>query len=323
MFLHSPGELLTKELLLDRLWPSINVTEANLSQTVYLARKALGDFGEPINSDKERLIVFVLYPGLTPLDLIGPLQVFVRPRGQKTLLYLHGLGSSKRDVLPVIHEDLFAEYSLVALDFPGCGESPYYAHTALTISNLAELTDQFISRLGLTSVTVIGHSMGGLTGLFLTERCKAVKQFINIEGNLAAEDCFLTREVVQYNFGEFVAKDFLGNLKRRLARSSHPGVRIYSAYFQKEVVERAFFDYSYSLVNYSDNFALIDLFTTLTIPVMFVHGSANAHLSYIPTLKQKGVRTAEIADSHHWPLYDNPRGLYQAVGEFLTDSDRQ
>jgi DNA-binding winged helix-turn-helix (wHTH) protein/TolB-like protein/Tfp pilus assembly protein PilF len=41
------GEVLSKEQLLDQLWPSTNVTEANLTQTIYLLRKALGEASGP------------------------------------------------------------------------------------------------------------------------------------------------------------------------------------------------------------------------------------------------------------------------------------
>jgi DNA-binding winged helix-turn-helix (wHTH) protein/TolB-like protein len=43
LLLQNPDQTLSKEFLLDKLWPSVNVTEANLSQTAYLVRKALGD----------------------------------------------------------------------------------------------------------------------------------------------------------------------------------------------------------------------------------------------------------------------------------------
>ncbi|MCB1035416.1 MAG: tetratricopeptide repeat protein, partial [Acidobacteria bacterium] len=43
VFLESHGEVLRKEALLERLWPETFVSEGNLSQNVFLLRKALGD----------------------------------------------------------------------------------------------------------------------------------------------------------------------------------------------------------------------------------------------------------------------------------------
>ena len=45
---------------------------------------------------------------------------------------------------------------------------------------------------------LIGHSMGGLTALILgDEHPGRVSSFINIEGNVSPEDCFLSRQVVE------------------------------------------------------------------------------------------------------------------------------
>lgn len=43
VLVESRGEVLEKDILMQRLWPDIFVEEANLTQTVYILRKALGD----------------------------------------------------------------------------------------------------------------------------------------------------------------------------------------------------------------------------------------------------------------------------------------
>src|SRR5271165_4777992 len=45
LFLERPRELLTKEMILEALWPGEFVQEGNLSQQVYLLRKSLAAFG--------------------------------------------------------------------------------------------------------------------------------------------------------------------------------------------------------------------------------------------------------------------------------------
>jgi pimeloyl-ACP methyl ester carboxylesterase len=46
---------------------------------------------------------------------------------------------------------------------------------------------------------LIGHSMGGLTALMLADRDPtAVASLVNIEGNVAPEDCFLSRQIVSH-----------------------------------------------------------------------------------------------------------------------------
>jgi DNA-binding winged helix-turn-helix (wHTH) protein/tetratricopeptide (TPR) repeat protein len=45
LFLERPDELLTKDLLLETVWPGESVQEGNLAQQVYLLRKVFADFG--------------------------------------------------------------------------------------------------------------------------------------------------------------------------------------------------------------------------------------------------------------------------------------
>ena len=46
LFVRNPGQLITKERLLSAIWPNLVVEESNLSQNIFVLRKALGD-GEP------------------------------------------------------------------------------------------------------------------------------------------------------------------------------------------------------------------------------------------------------------------------------------
>lgn len=89
---------------------------------------------------------------------------------------------------------------------------------------------------------------------------KALKKFINVEGNLAPEDCFLSREAAQYRFDEFVKDAFMDKLKQRLMQSPSKGVRIFADKFRREVSDLAFWSYCSSIVDYSDHCDLIQTF---------------------------------------------------------------
>jgi pimeloyl-ACP methyl ester carboxylesterase len=46
---------------------------------------------------------------------------------------------------------------------------------------------------------LVGHSMGGLTALMLAHKHPdRVLSFVDIEGNIAPEDCFLSRQIIDY-----------------------------------------------------------------------------------------------------------------------------
>jgi len=249
-----------------------------------------------------------------------PLQIeyFIRPGRKGTILYLHGLGCSKNDFLRATSTDELQAYTLVAFDFPGCGNSSYPDNIVFGIDDLVEITNIFVSKLSLGDLVVIGHSMGGLVALLYIQRYgEHIKGFINVEGNLASQDCFFSREIIKYSFvelKEMVFQDFV----QKLSRSENRGFQKYVDTLEKYSSPKAFFDYCPSLVSYSDNENLIQRFTGLKIPIIFIYGSENNLLSHIPLLKNKGCEVAEIANSNHFPFYDNPQDYYRVISNFLN-----
>ncbi|HVS83686.1 MAG TPA: alpha/beta hydrolase [Pyrinomonadaceae bacterium] len=244
---------------------------------------------------------------------------FIRLGSDETLLYLHGLGSSKSDFSGASDIEALRHCTLVAFDWPGCGDTNYCEEINLGIDDLVEITSKLIASLGLDVSTIIGHSLGGLTGLLFAGKYEGrLRRFINIEGNLAPEDCFLSRDVAQYRFDEFVKDAFLDKLKQQLTQSPSKGVRIFADKFRGEVFDLAFWRYCSSIVDYSDHYDLIHRFAKLAIPKLFIYGSMNSHLSYLQILEREGIRIVEVPHSSHWPLYDNPSFVYQTLAEFLS-----
>lgn len=247
-----------------------------------------------------------------------PLQIeYLLRRGPKdAVLYLQGLGCSKDDFIGATNIRELQPYTLVAFDFPGCGNSPYPEDMTLGIDDLVEITDIVVSRLNLGDFVVIGHSMGGLVALLYVEKYgEQVKGFINVEGNLASEDCFFSRKVANYGSTGFT-KEVLKSYQQKLAQSDSKGAQQFAEALQS-ASEKALFYYASPLVDYSDNGNLISRFTGLEIPKLFVHGSENRWLSYIARLEDSGCEVAEIPDSGHFPGYDTPQAYYQVISNFI------
>jgi pimeloyl-ACP methyl ester carboxylesterase len=246
-----------------------------------------------------------------------PIDYFILPRaGNGTVVYIHGLGCSKNDFFEAFHRPELQDYTLLAFDLPGCGNSPYSDGLPLEIDDLVEITHLVLSKLQIDEFVIIGHSMGGLVALLHAERYgEHVKGFVNVEGNLAPEDCFFSREVAQHSFDYFTTTT-LPELKRRLTHSPNRGFQNYAEGLNS-ASEKAFFDVCPSLVQYSDHGNLIQRFIGLRTPKLFVYGSENRGLSYLPTLKENGCEMVEIPESNHFPGYDNPHAFYQAIAAFL------
>lgn len=238
-------------------------------------------------------------------------------RGQKeTVLYLHGLGCSKSDFLGATELELLQAHTLIAIDFPGHGESSYQEN--LGMDDLVEIVNLFCEKLDLNNIVLIGHSMGGLVALLFAEKyTEKVKAFINVEGNLKDEDCFFSRQVTEVDFQTFERETFR-NFKLKLNSSENIGFKKYAELLELYAPTKAFYNYCPSLVQYSDSGTLIDKFITLKIPKLFVHGSENNKLSYIPELKKHGCEVAEISSSNHFPQHDNPSEFYDMISNFLN-----
>jgi pimeloyl-ACP methyl ester carboxylesterase len=244
---------------------------------------------------------------------------FVRAGGPKTIFYLHGLGNTKKDFLGALEVEALKKYTLIGLDFPGCGDSqPYHREIPLGIEDLATITLKLALYLNLKKIIIIGQSLGGLTGqVFAMNYPDHLYSLISVEGNLTPQDCNVqSRDVFRYRFlGDEEA--FFARIEKRMRESKKPGFEDFIATMRKNIVDRAYFDYSRSLVDYSDGVPLLEKYINLPMPTLYIHGSNNADLPQIPVLQKAGKAVASIADSDHFPTMTNPVDFYRAVAGFL------
>lgn len=228
---------------------------------------------------------------------------------------LHGFGSTKEDYADIAQNPDFAGQPFFAYDAPGCGESwssdlekisiPFLVNTALTA-----LTDQGIERFHL-----VGHSMGGLTSLMLAHQEPGrVASFTDIEGNLAPEDCFLSRQIFlhPHEDPELFLEDFIARNWAAPYYSS-PLYATSVRYKVRAAAVRGIFE---SMVNLSDNADLMEKFLALPFPRMFMYGEQNRSLTYLPHLAANGVQLAEITRSGHFPMYSNAPETWNRIAAF-------
>ncbi len=249
-----------------------------------------------------------------------PVSALVREGAGEPIVYLHGLGCSKEDFLGAAAADGLPGHHLLALDFPGCGDTPYPEGGSLTMDHLVEVTRLVLYSQGLEKVSLVGHSMGGLVALLLAVRHpELVRRLVNVEGNLGPEDCFFSRQVAALEYPEFEA-GFLERFEAWLVETGRPGYEPYAAQLRQLVTSRAFYDYAHAIVRHSDHDPLLAWFVELPLPRLFVYGAENRGLSYIPTLASTGVPLHEVPESNHFPVWSNPTDYYAAIRGFLEET---
>ena len=140
--------------------------------------------------------------------------------------------------------------------------------------------------------------------------------FFDIEGNVAPEDCFLSRQIIDYPAQS--ADDFFSGLKQRVRERSEYASALYVSALDCKVQPTSVAPIFRSMVHLSDNAELMEIFTSLRCPRAFAHGEQNRHLSYLGDLPDRGVEVIEIPDSAHFPMYSNPPALWRALADFVS-----
>ena len=233
---------------------------------------------------------------------------------------LHGFGSTKEDYADLALLPGFADRDLIAFDAPGFGASEIDRPELLSIPFLAEVTTIVLDALDVPKAHLTGHSMGGLTALVLAYTDPGrVLSFFDIEGNLAPEDCFLSRQIV--DFPAATPDAFLEDFQTRVRARPELGSALYAATLPFKVRPASIAPVFRSMVELSDTEPLLDMMAALPCPKAFVYGAQNRHLSYLPDLPGRDVQVIELDHAGHFPMYTNPKALWAALSEFVRAAE--
>jgi pimeloyl-ACP methyl ester carboxylesterase/gamma-glutamylcyclotransferase (GGCT)/AIG2-like uncharacterized protein YtfP len=242
----------------------------------------------------------------------------VGPRA--AIVFLHGFGSTKEDYADIMFWPAFDGHAVLAWDAPGFGLSKTSDPDRLNIPFLVSVAKQMLAHFDIERFHLVGHSMGGLTALLLAhELGDRVLSFTNIEGNVAPEDCFLSRQIITH-FDEN-PEGFMQDFQERNRVSPFFSHHLYAVALPLKVQSTSPRPIFESMVQLSDNAPLMDWFIGLPGAKAFVHGDQNAGLSYLPRLRESGVEVVSIPHSGHFPMYANPPAMWAAIAANVTKGE--
>lgn len=241
-----------------------------------------------------------------------------RPGIGPAILFVHGLGGAKENFLAAVQSPALAEFTLVMFDLPGTGLASFDPDDRLDVSGLADLTQGVANRLLPGAYVVAGTSMGGLIMLLQIRRhgIGRIAGVVNIEGNLASEDCMFSRRAVPHSLDVFAGSVF-EEIIHEMRQSPYAGDRIQAHNVALNIDVRAYHTYSFETVAESDSGQLLEEFVGLPVPRLFLYGERNRHLSYLERLRSD-VQVVEIGDSGHFLFYDNPGMTFDVIGKFVS-----
>jgi len=154
--------------------------------------------------------------------------------------------------------------------------------------------------------------------LYAERNPNKIAGFVNVEGNLAPEDCMFSRLVVPHTYAHFEGVVF-PQTKKALSAKAGRGIAQHLRVLEK-ANPRAYYDYAFQTVEYSDHGNLLERFLTLPIPRCFLYGSENRHLSYLQRLRESECSVIEIPNAGHFLFYDEPNRYAAALASFARNS---
>jgi pimeloyl-ACP methyl ester carboxylesterase len=243
-----------------------------------------------------------------------------RPGSRAPVVFLHGFGSTKEDYADIAFRPEFSGRGVLAYDAPGCGETEIDDLSPVSVPFLVRTAIAMLDRYDIDRFHLVGHSMGGLTSLLLADQIPdRVLSFTDIEGNLAPEDCFLSRQIISHH----VVDDdrFFEEFVDRTWHSRFFASPLFAASLRHKVRPGAVRGIFESMVGLSDNGDLMTRFLRLPFPRMFMFGDQNASLSYLADLKDHGVELAEIPQCGHFPMYSNPPVMWASISQFIERAE--
>lgn len=241
-------------------------------------------------------------------------------RGQRAIVYLHGLGESGLCFEGLVDEPHLGEWRHYAIDLPGYGKTPWPLRP-LDMDALADAVAEWIRAMYLDDVVLVGHSMGGVIGLRVCERAPAlVRAFLDVEGNVSRDDCDFSGEAASYPREEFVREGY----HRLLARLFNAGVRdpSHRGYFASmRMCDPAQLHLnSTELVRVSSTGDIARRLAVLSVPVRYVAGAPDGtSLNSRQLLAEAGVPVVAVQNAGHWPFLDQPGAFADTFAGFLKD----
>ncbi len=243
---------------------------------------------------------------------------FFRPGKKTPLVYIHGLGCDKNDFRQALREPGLRGHTILSIDLPGCGDSPYSTNRHLTIDDLAEIVFQLIKQKITQPVILIAHSMGSMIALSLAKKHpRSIAAMIHLDGTLVVTPKLSTNKALKQTCAEF-SKNVLQEHIERFRLSKNIGQRTYAKQLSK-VDAQAYYDYSRSMVVTAKNKRLLKQYLASNIPMIYVCGANDEkEHSCLNILREHKKQIMLIPHSGHFPMHEQSKKFYDLLVKLVS-----
>lgn len=227
----------------------------------------------------------------------------------KTLVFLHGWGVDSKYWFKILPELTKKNYSLYFLDLPGFGQSQI-PKTTYDVDDYKKIVSEFINKLGLKNINLIGHSFGG-----------------RITIKLAAENPDFLEKIVLVDTAGIVTASKIKKMLALIARFISP---IFKPAFMQPLRKKLYF-----LIGseYLENEKLSEIFskvvsenltrllTRIKKPTMIIWGGKDTVTPlYYGQLMSKLILRSKLVvfeNAGHFSFLDSPEEFVRELTEFI------
>ena len=238
-------------------------------------------------------------------------------RGDTLVLFIHGLGCSRIHYSAAFSGIYLPGLSILVPDLAGHGDSGRSSELDYSMEQHALILEDILSHFPEKKIHLVCHSMGGAIGLLLEKKIHdRILSFVNIEGNLVYPDCNTDSKFYQPHENFYLTKIFPG-IVRRLEKSDDPASREWAVTIRL-ADPVAFFRSSRSLAEWTGSRKLLSMFLDVNYPKCYIYGEHSPVRSILDFLPRE--KTIMIKGSGHFPMVDNPEGLYKCIERLIRGS---
>ncbi|MBI3798850.1 MAG: alpha/beta hydrolase [Deltaproteobacteria bacterium] len=246
------------------------------------------------------------------------------------LVLLHG-GSAHAHWWEHLTADLARAYWVLALDLRGHGDSAWITPPAYEIEDYVADLEDFISRLGLAPLILLGHSLGGFIALtYASAHAEALRALVVVDMGFRLRQSRRLRLLSHFPAPIYQDEEDLLRRFRLLPPETRVPVSLLHDIARHSVCQlpdgrlSRKFDRATLTREPRD---LTSRLPHLTCPALFLRGSESQNLSTATLAEMVALcpqaHGLEIPEAGHHVFLDHPVAFLQAVRSFLPDTTEE
>jgi len=241
-------------------------------------------------------------------------------RADQSALLLHGLGDDHTAFPEEVITHLARTHEVIVPDLVGFGGSRGASDFDHLLTTQAAILEKLLDLLDIPGpVLLIGHSLGGALATLLAAGCAPrISAFVNVEGNLCEEDCFLSSHAVHAgNTGHFHRWWRLLPAASRRREGDVPAVSRYLKAVSRAEPD-AFLASSRDVLRLTRTAVLAETYRTLPVRRIYFHGETHPREKR-KFLQRYRLETAPFAGAPHWLIEHDPQAFLTRLCQWLAE----